>query len=112
MKRIEANINVYKLDVVKENLLNAGVIGLTISETRIFGRNKKDARIYRGKEYTADFATRIKVEAIVEDRQVDMVVRELATAARTGELGDGKISVSPIEEAIRIRTEEKGTEAL
>jgi nitrogen regulatory protein P-II 1 len=112
VKRIEADIHTYKLDSVKENLLNAGIIGLTIFETRIFGRNKKDARVYRGKEYTADFTMRIRVEAVVEDFQVDMVVRELAAAARTGELGDGKIFVSTIEEAIRIRTEEKGNEAL
>jgi nitrogen regulatory protein P-II 1 len=112
LKKIEANINTYKLDIVKENLLNAGIIGMTISEVRIFGRNKKDARVYRGNEYTADFSTRIKVEAIVEDSLVDIVVQELAAAARTGELGDGKIFVSLIEETIRIRTEEKGTEAL
>jgi nitrogen regulatory protein P-II 1 len=112
LKKIEANIHLHKLDSVKDNLLSAGVIGMTISEIRIFGRNKNEARVYRGSEYVADFSSRIKVEAIVEDALVDTVVQELAAAARTGELGDGKIFVSSIEETIRIRTEEKGTEAL
>ncbi|MFO0212518.1 MAG: P-II family nitrogen regulator, partial [Pseudanabaena sp.] len=93
-------------------LVNAGVVGMTVSEVRGFGRQKGQTERYRGSEYTVEFLQKLKIEIVVEDDQVDMVVDKVITAARTGEIGDGKIFVSPIERIIRIRTGEKDLEAV
>ncbi|MCA6610924.1 MAG: P-II family nitrogen regulator [Pseudanabaena sp. M158S2SP1A06QC] len=112
MKKVEAIIRPFKLDEVKIALVNAGVLGMTVSEVRGFGRQKGQTERYRGSEYTVEFLQKLKIEIVVEDDQVDMVVDKVITAARTGEIGDGKIFVSPIERIIRIRTGEKDLEAV
>ncbi len=112
MKKVEAIIRPFKLDEVKIALVNAGVVGMTVSEVRGFGRQKGQTERYRGSEYTVEFLQKLKIEIVVEDDQVDMVVDNVITAARTGEIGDGKIFVSPIERIIRIRTGEKDLEAV
>ena len=112
MKKIEAIIRPFKLDEVKIALVNAGIVGMTVSEVRGFGRQKGQTERYRGSEYTVEFLQKLKVEIIVEDSQVDMVVDKVVQAARTGEIGDGKIFISPVEETIRIRTGEKNLEAI
>ncbi|BAQ65128.1 P-II family nitrogen regulator [Geminocystis sp. CENA526] len=112
MKKIEAIIRPFKLDEVKIALVNAGIVGMTVSEVRGFGRQKGQTERYRGSEYTVEFLQKLKVEIVVEDSQVDMVVDKVVQAARTGEIGDGKIFISPVEETIRIRTGEKNLEAI
>jgi nitrogen regulatory protein P-II 1 len=112
MKKIEAIIRPFKLDEVKIALVNAGIIGMTVSEVRGFGRQKGQTERYRGSEYTVEFLQKLKVEIVVEDAQVDMVIDKIIAAARTGEIGDGKIFVSPVEQIVRIRTGEKNTEAV
>jgi nitrogen regulatory protein P-II 1 len=112
MKKIEAIIRPFKLDEVKIALVNAGIIGMTVSEVRGFGRQKGQTERYRGSEYTVEFLQKLKVEIVVEDAQVDMVIDKIIAAARTGEIGDGKIFVSPIESVVRIRTGEKNTDAV
>ncbi|HBW57295.1 P-II family nitrogen regulator [Planktothrix paucivesiculata] len=112
MKKIEAIIRPFKLDEVKIALVNAGIVGMTVSEVRGFGRQKGQTERYRGSEYTVEFLQKLKVEIVVEDSQVDMVLDKVITAARTGEIGDGKIFISPVEEIIRIRTGEKDLEAI
>ena len=112
MKKIEAIIRPFKLDEVKIALVNAGVVGMTVSEVRGFGRQKGQTERYRGSEYTVEFLQKLKIEIVVEDAQVDMVVEKIIGAARTGEIGDGKIFVSPVERIIRIRTSEKDLEAI
>jgi nitrogen regulatory protein P-II 1 len=112
LKKVEAIIRPFKLDEVKIALVNAGVVGMTVSEVRGFGRQKGQTERYRGSEYTVEFLQKLKIEIVVEDDQVDMVVDKVITAARTGEIGDGKIFVSPIERIIRIRTGEKDLEAV
>jgi nitrogen regulatory protein P-II 1 len=112
MKKIEAIIRPFKLDEVKIALVNAGIIGMTVSEVRGFGRQKGQTERYRGSEYTVEFLQKLKVEIVVEDAQVDMVIDKIISAARTGEIGDGKIFVSPIESVVRIRTGEKNTDAV
>lgn len=112
MKKVEAIIRPFKLDEVKIALVNAGVVGMTVSEVRGFGRQKGQTERYRGSEYTVEFLQKLKIEIVIEDDQVDMVVDKVITAARTGEIGDGKIFVSPIERIIRIRTGEKDLEAV
>ena len=112
MKKIAAIIRPFKLDEVKIALVNAGIVGMTVSEVRGFGRQKGQTERYRGSEYTVEFLQKLKVEVVVEDAQVDMVVDKIISAARTGEIGDGKIFVSPIEQVIRIRTGEKNIEAV
>lgn len=112
MKKIEAIIRPFKLDEVKIALVNAGVVGMTVSEVRGFGRQKGQTERYRGSEYTVEFLQKLKLEIVVEDAQVDMVVEKIIAAARTGEIGDGKIFVTPVDEIIRIRTGEKNTEAV
>jgi nitrogen regulatory protein P-II 1 len=112
MKKIEAIIRPFKLDEVKIALVNAGIVGMTVSEVRGFGRQKGQTERYRGSEYTVEFLQKLKIEIVVEDAQVDMVVDKVISAARTGEIGDGKIFVSPVDEIIRIRTGEKNTEAV
>ena len=112
MKKVEAIIRPFKLDEVKIALVNAGVVGMTVSEVRGFGRQKGQTERYRGSEYTVEFLQKLKIEIVVEDDQVDMVVDKVITAARTGEIGDGKMFVSPVERIIRIRTGEKDLEAV
>ena len=112
MKKIAAIIRPFKLDEVKIALVNAGIVGMTVSEVRGFGRQKGQTERYRGSEYTVEFLQKLKVEVVVEDAQVDMVVDKIISAARTGEIGDGKIFVSPVDRVIRIRTGETNIEAL
>jgi nitrogen regulatory protein P-II 1 len=112
VKKIEAIVRPFKLDEVKIALVNAGVVGMTVSEVRGFGRQKGQTERYRGSEYTVEFLQKLKIEIVVEDAQVDLVVDKIISAARTGEIGDGKIFVSPVEQIIRIRTGEKDLEAV
>lgn len=112
MKKIEAIIRPFKLDEVKIALVNAGIVGMTVSEVRGFGRQKGQTERYRGSEYTVEFLQKLKVEIVVEDSQVDMVVDKIIVAARTGEIGDGKIFITPVSDIIRIRTGEKNQEAI
>ncbi len=112
MKKIEAIIRPFKLDEVKIALVNAGIVGMTVSEVRGFGRQKGQTERYRGSEYTVEFLQKLKVEIVVEDQQVDMVVDKIIAAARTGEIGDGKIFISDVDQVIRIRTGEKNLEAV
>ena len=112
MKKIEAIIKPFKLDEVKEALTAIGVEGMTLSEVKGFGRQKGHTEIYRGSEYTVDFLPKNKLEVVVPDEKVDAAVAAIIAAARTGKIGDGKIFVLPIEQVIRIRTEEKGEHAL
>ena len=112
MKKIEAIIRPFKLDEVKIALVNAGVVGMTVSEVRGFGRQKGQTERYRGSEYTVEFLQKLKLEIVIEDEQVDMVVDKIIGAARTGEIGDGKIFVYPVDQVIRIRTGEKNLAAV
>ncbi len=112
LKKVEAIVRPFKLDEVKIALVNAGIVGMTVSEVRGFGRQKGQTERYRGSEYTVEFLQKLKVEIVVEDHQVDMVVEKVITAARTGEIGDGKIFISPVEQVVRIRTGEKNLEAV
>ena len=112
MKKIEAIIKPFRLDAVKEALLEIGVDGMTISETRGFGRQKGHTEIYRGTEYTVDFLPKVKIEIVLPDTQVEAAVQVITKAAKTGKIGDGKIFVLPVEEAIRIRNEEKDEKAV
>ncbi len=112
MKKIEAVIRPFKLDEVKIALVNAGIVGMTVSEVRGFGRQKGQTERYRGSEYTVEFLQKLKVEIVVEDDLIDTVLEKLIAAARTGEIGDGKIFVSPVERTIRIRTGESNQDAL
>jgi nitrogen regulatory protein P-II 1 len=112
LKKIEAIIRPFKLDEVKIALVNAGVVGMTVSEVRGFGRQKGQTERYRGSEYTVEFLQKLKIEIVVEDAQADMVVEKIVTAARTGEIGDGKIFVTPVSQVVRIRTGEKDIEAV
>ena len=112
MKKIEAIIKPFKLDEVKEALQEIGVQGITVTEAKGFGRQKGHTELYRGAEYVVDFLPKVKVEIVVGDDQVEPAVESIQKAARTGRIGDGKIFVLNIEEAIRIRTGESGTDAL
>lgn len=112
MKKIEAIIKPFKLDEVKEALQEIGVQGLSVIEAKGFGRQKGHTELYRGAEYVVDFLPKVKIETVVADDQVDAVIEAIIKAARTGKIGDGKIFVSPVEQAIRIRTGEANDEAL
>jgi nitrogen regulatory protein P-II 1 len=112
MKKIEAIIKPFKLDEVKDTLTDMGVIGMTVSEVRGFGRQKGHTELYRGSEYTIDFLPKIKVELVVPDGLVGKVVDAIAASARTGSIGDGKVFVTPVETAVRIRTGERDEAAL
>lgn len=112
MKKIEAIIKPFKLDDVKEALNEIGIQGMTISEVKGYGRQKGHKEIYRGAEYVVDFIPKIKIEIVVEAGWVDKVVEKIQASAYTGKLGDGKIFVLPVEKAIRVRTGEKGKEAI
>ena len=112
MKKIDAIIKPFKLEEVKEALASVGVQGLTISEVKGFGRQKGHTEIYRGSEYTVDFLPKIRIEVVVADSLKQQAVEAIVRAARTGKIGDGKVFVSNVESAIRIRTEESGEEAV
>ncbi len=112
MKKIEAIIKPFKLDEVKEALSRIGVDGLTVSEVKGFGRQKGHTELYRGAEYVVDFLPKIKLEIVITADMVDKVVEAIIEAANTGKIGDGKIFVLPLEEAVRIRTGERGSEAI
>jgi nitrogen regulatory protein P-II 1 len=112
MKKIEAVIKPFKLEEVKDALGEIGVEGMTVTEVKGFGRQKGHTEIYRGSEYTVDFLPKIKLEAVVADNRVEAAVAAIIKAAKTGKIGDGKIFVSTVEQAIRIRTEEKGESAV
>jgi len=112
MKKIEAIIRPFKLDEVKEALVEEGIRGLTISEVRGYGRQKGHTETYRGSEYRIEFVPKIKIEVIVDDAKLDKVIDAVLRTAKTGQVGDGKIFIFDVQEAIRIRTEESGKEAL
>jgi nitrogen regulatory protein P-II 1 len=112
MKRIEAIVKPFKLDEIKEGLMEIDVKGMTVTEVKGFGRQKGHTEIYRGAEYRVDFVPKIKLEVVVPAELVDKVVEVIEQSAKTGQIGDGKIFISSIEEAIRIRTGERGTEAI
>ena len=112
MKKIEAIIKPFKLDEVKEALAKAGVQGLTVTEVKGFGRQKGHTELYRGAEYVVDFLPKVKIEMLLEDEQAEQVVELVHHAARTGRIGDGKIFVSPIDDVVRIRTGERGSDAI
>ena len=112
MKKIEAVIKPFKLDEVKEELYQAGITGMTISEVKGHGRQKGHKEVYRGAEYVVDFLPKLKLEIIVDAAHVEMVTDVIARTARTGKIGDGKIFILPVEEVIRVRTGERGKEAV
>lgn len=112
MKKIEAIIKPFKLDAVKEGLTELGIKGLTISEVKGYGRQKGHTEIYRGAEYVVDFLPKVKIEVVVENDMVDNVIEKIIETAKTGKIGDGKIFVIPIDDVVRIRTSERGKDAL
>jgi len=112
MKKIEAIIKPFKLEEVKDALSEVGVEGMTVSEVKGFGRQKGHTEIYRGSEYTVDFLPKIKLEVVISDDRAEAAVAAIVKAAKTGKIGDGKVFVSTIDEAVRIRTEEKGQAAV
>lgn len=112
MKKIEAIIRPFKLDEVKEALVEEGIKGLTISEVRGYGRQKGHTETYRGSEYQIEFIPKIKIEIVVDDTLLDKVIDAITRTAKTGQVGDGKIFISDVQDVIRIRTEESGSQAL
>jgi nitrogen regulatory protein PII len=112
MKKIEAIIKPFKLEEVKDALSEIGVEGMTVTEVKGFGRQKGHTEIYRGSEYTVDFLPKIKLELVLADDRADSAVAAIVKAAKTGKIGDGKVFISKVEEAVRIRTEEKGESAV
>ena len=112
MKKIEAIVKPFKTEAVKEALAEVGVEGMTLSEVKGFGRQKGHSEIYRGSEYTVDFLPKVKFEIVVDDDRAQSVVEAILQSAKTGKIGDGKVFVTEVEEAIRIRTDERGGEAV
>ncbi len=112
MKKIEAIIKPFKLHEVKDALNEIGVVGMTVTEVKGFGRQKGHTEIYRGSEYTVDFLPKVKVELVLPDSQIDAAVKAIIAGAKTGKIGDGKIFITTVEEAVRIRTEERADNAL
>ena len=112
MKKIEAIVKPFKLEEVKDAIAGVGVTGMTVTEVKGFGRQKGHTEIYRGSEYTVDFLPKLKIEIVVEEEESESVVDAIVKAAKTGKIGDGKVFVSTIDSAIRIRTEETGANAL
>ncbi len=112
MKKVEAVIKPFKLEEVKEALTEIGVQGMTVTEVKGFGRQKGHQEIYRGAEYVVDFLPKVKLEIVVPEEMVDRVIETILKSARTGKIGDGKIFVYPVEEVVRIRTGERGREAI
>jgi nitrogen regulatory protein P-II 1 len=112
MKKIEAIIKPFKLNEVKDALHEIGLLGMTVSEVKGFGRQKGHTEIYRGSEYTVDFLPKIKIEIVLPDAQIDAAVQAIINSAKTGKIGDGKVFISEVEDAVRIRTEERGEKAV
>ena len=112
MKKIEAIIKPFKLDDVRDQLFDIGIRGLTVTEVKGFGRQKGHTELYRGAEYVVDFLPKVKIELVLDDQLVERAVEAILQAAHTGRIGDGKIFVTTVEEAIRIRTGERGTDAI
>jgi len=112
VKKIEAIIKPFKLDDVKEALQAVGIVGMTVNEVKGFGRQKGHTELYRGAEYTVDFLPKLKLELVISDNQVEETIEAITSAAKTGKIGDGKIFVSSVEQAVRIRTGETGDAAL
>ena len=112
MKKVEAIIKPFKLDEVKDALNQIGILGLTVSEVKGYGRQRGHTELYRGAEYAVDFLPKIKIELVIEDNQLDEVIKAISSKAQTGRIGDGKIFVYNIESVIRIRTGETGSEAI
>jgi nitrogen regulatory protein P-II 1 len=112
MKKIEAIIKPFKLEEVKDALAEVGIEGMTVSEIKGFGRQKGHTEIYRGSEYTVDFLPKIKIELVLPDTRLEAAVGAIVQSAKTGKIGDGKVFVLPVEDAIRIRTEERGEQAV
>ncbi|MDP4611274.1 MAG: P-II family nitrogen regulator [Opitutales bacterium] len=112
MKLIKAIVKPFKLDAVKEALADIGITGMTVTEVKGFGRQKGHTEIYRGSEYTVDFLPKTMIETVVEDDIVDQAIEAIVKAAKTGKIGDGKVFIIPVENAVRIRTDEKDEEAL
>jgi nitrogen regulatory protein P-II 1 len=112
MKKVEAIIKPFKLDEVKQGISNLGIMGMTVTEVRGFGRQRGHREVYRGAEYQIDFVSKIKIEIVVDALQVADVIKVIREKAYTGQIGDGKIFVSPVEEAVRIRTGESGNAAI
>ena len=112
MKKIEAIIKPFKLEQVKDALADLGIEGMTVSEVKGFGRQKGHTEIYRGSEYTVDFLPKIKIEVVLADAALEGALAAIVKAAKTGKIGDGKVFVSPVDEAIRIRTDETGEKAV
>lgn len=112
MKLITAIVKPFTLDDVKTSLEDAGVLGMTVSEIQGYGRQKGHTEVYRGAEYSVDFVPKVRIEVVVDDSIVDKVVDSIVRSARTGKIGDGKVWVSPVETIVRVRTGERGTEAL
>ena len=112
MKKIEAIIKPFKLDEVKEALHDVGIQGITVLEAKGFGRKKGHTELYRGAEYVVDFLPKVKIEVVIDDKMTERVVEAIQNASKTGRIGDGKIFISTIDEAIRIRTGERGSDAV
>ena len=112
MKKVEAIIRPFKLEDVKLALVNAGIVGMTVSEVRGFGRQKGQVERYRGSEFTVEFLQKLKVEVVIDDDRLDAVITAIAEAAKTGEIGDGKIFVSSVDTVLRIRTGDRDSSAL
>jgi len=112
VKKVEAVIKPFKLEEVKEALSNVGIKGLTVTEVKGFGRQKGHKELYRGAEYEIEFLPKVKLEVVVPDSELEIVIEAIVSSARTGRLGDGKVFVTPVEEVIRIRTGEQGEEAI
>ncbi len=112
MKKIEAIIKPFKLDEVKEALQEVGLQGITVTEAKGFGRQKGHTELYRGAEYVVDFLPKVKIEVVLLDEMLDRAIEAILSAAKTGRIGDGKIFISPVEDAIRIRTGESGRDAI
>ena len=112
MKLVTAIIKPFTLDDVKSSLEQLGVLGMTVSEVQGYGRQKGHTEVYRGAEYSVDFVPKIKIEVVIDDNQVDKVLEAVVEAARTGKIGDGKVWVTPVEAVVRVRTGERGTDAI
>lgn len=112
MKKIEAIIKPFKMEDVKDSLAEVGIEGMTVTEVKGFGRQKGHTEIYRGSEYTVDFLPKVKIELVVTDAMVNKAVQAISSAAKTGKIGDGKIFILPLDNAVRIRTEESGDSAI
>ncbi len=112
MKKIEVIIKPFKLEDVKEALVEIGITGMTVSDVKGYGRQQGHSELYRGAEYVVDFLPKIKIDVVVKDEMVDETIKVIVESAKTGKIGDGKIFVSSLEEVVRIRTEEKGSEAI